>query len=102
MYSIIKKLFLISIMLMTGACSTEKMEEFVFKKTLELSLQELCDGDEACDKALEEQITPCMEKSDWRAFLNNEDDEEELSRFTREFYSCIVDEEGKPYFESTV
>lgn len=102
MYSIIKKLILISIMLMTGACSTEKMEEFVFKKTLELSLQELCDGDEACDKAIEAQITPCMEKSNWRAFLNNEDDEEELSRFTREFYSCIVDEHGEPYFAADV
>ncbi len=97
-----KKLIIISLALINCACSTEKMEEFVFKKTLALSLQELCGGDEACDKALEEQITPCMEKSNWRAFLNNEDDEEELSRFTREFYSCIVDEEGKPYFESTV
>ena len=23
---------------------------------------------------------------------------EELNRFTEEFYSCFIDEEGKPYF----
>lgn len=84
------------------ACSSDKLEEFVFKQTLEFSLVELCEGDESCKKAIKEQISPCMEKSDWRTFLDNEDDEAELSRFTREFYSCIVDEKGDPYFESTV
>lgn len=85
-----------------SACSSDKLEEFVFKQTLEFSLVELCEGDETCKKAVKEQISPCMEKSDWRTFLNNEDDEAELARFTQSFYSCIVDGEGDPYFESTV
>lgn len=97
-----KKLTIVMLTCLLSACSSDKIEEFAFKKTLELSLVALCEGDEPCKNAIKEQISPCMEKSDWRAFLNNDEDEAELARFTKAFYGCIVDEEGNPYFESTV
>jgi len=84
--------------LLTG-CSDEQIEEFAFRKTMEYELIELCDNDEECIQAVKDQIKECMEKSDWRRLLDNEDDEEEMGRFTTKFYACIVDSEGNPYFE---
>ncbi len=82
------------------SCSEGQMEEFAFRKTLELSLLDLCgEEDKQCIAAVKSQISGCMEKSNWRKYLQDQDNEEELNRFTSEFYSCIVDEEGYPYFE---
>jgi hypothetical protein len=39
-----------------------------------------------------------MEKSDWRKYLKQTDDPVEKKRFTTEFYACVVDPDGKPYF----
>lgn len=87
-----------------ASCSEGQMadiEELAFRKTLEYSLAELCgEEDKACNAAVKEQVKSCMEKSDWRKFLDNEDDEDELDRFTTAFYLCIVDSEGNPYFEA--
>lgn len=86
-------LFLIS-------CSEGGIEEFAFKKTLEISLIDLCgEEDKECIDAVKSQISGCMEKSNWRKYLESEDDQDELNRFTKEFYSCIVDKDGNPYFE---
>ncbi|MDH5786473.1 MAG: hypothetical protein OEZ16_12815 [Chromatiales bacterium] len=81
------------------ACTDSMVEEFAFKQTLEYSLIDLCGKeDKACIAAVESQIDDCMEKSDWRRYMDSDEDEEELNRFTSEFYACIVDEEGNPYF----
>lgn len=85
------------------ACGTDGIEELTFRKVLEYQLEGECgDTDVACQQAVEEQIQPCMEKADWRSYLENDDDEEELKRFSRIFYACIVDADGNPYFESSL
>lgn len=104
------KIYLILLItLFAAACSDVNVEELAFRKTLEYSLIGLCgerDTDEAEDKecveAVRAQIKPCMESSDWQTYLKNSEDEKELARFTHEFYSCIVDADGDPYFESNL
>lgn len=88
---------LATVMLM--ACSDEMVEELAFRKSLEYNLSDLCgEEDKACVQAVESQTKGCMEKSDWRKFLKAKDDPVEKKRFTTEFYACIVDPAGKPYF----
>lgn len=88
---------LATVMLM--ACSDEMVEELAFRKSLEYNLSDLCgEDDKACVQAVESQTKECMEKSDWRKFLKAKDDPVEKKRFTTEFYACIVDPAGKPYF----
>ncbi len=85
------------------SCSDADVEEFTFRKTIEYELTELCGDDDAkCVSAVKAQTKDCMEKSDWRRYLKNQEDQQELKRFTSEFYACIVDEEGNPYFHSNV
>ena len=82
---------------MTG-CSEAEIEELAFRKTLIHDSIELCDpGDEACASAIRSQTKDCMERNDWRTFLDNQGSEAELDRFTRAFYACIVDSAGNPY-----
>lgn len=82
------------------ACSEAQIEELAFRKTLEHDLAKLCgEDDKECINAVKTQTKECMVKCNWRKFLNNQDDEVELKRFTTEFYSCIVDSEGNPYFD---
>ena len=77
----------------------DKLEEFTFRKTIEHELIDLCGKkDPKCIKAVKTQAKGCMEKSNWRKYLNNRNDKLELKRFTKEFYACIVDSEGNPYF----
>jgi hypothetical protein len=79
------------------------LEELAFRKTLEYDLVKLCgDDDEECISAVKSQLKECMERSDWRRFLQSQEDQIELKRFTSEFYACIVDTDGNPYFESNL
>jgi len=47
-----------------------------------------------------EQIKSCMEKSDWRRYLDNEKDEKELQRFIDQFFPCFRDANGNSYFQA--
>jgi len=97
-----KIFFLIFISFFLIGCSGDKIQELVFRKTLERNLIELCgDEDKECIAAVESQIENCLEKSDWKKFVDNQDDQNENNRFSKELYSCIVDSEGNPYFETS-
>ena len=96
-----KRLFLLTICLLIGGCSSEMVEELAFRKVMEYQLKDECgDEDKACIAAVEAQIEFCMKQSDWRQFLENEEDEEELKRFVSEFFPCFKDSEGSSYFTS--
>ncbi len=92
---------LLFIFLFTFGCSEQQIEEFAFRKTLEHDLIKLCgDNNKTCITTVKTQIKGCMESSNWRQYLNDQDNEAELNRFSLEFYSCIVDSEGTPLFET--
>lgn len=96
-----KRLAVVLLSLPLLACSEASVEEFAFRKTLEHNLLELCgEDDKECTAAVEAQLKGCMEKSNWRKYVESQDDPAELERFTGEFYACIVDSEGNPYFVS--
>ena len=98
-----KAVGILFVALFLWSCSDKDLEEFAFRKTLEYKLVDLCgEEDKECIAAVEAQIKSCMVKSNWRDFLNNEDNEVELKRFTQKFYLCIVDQNGHPYFEPKV
>lgn len=85
------------------SCSEGQFEELVFRTTLKFSLVELCgEEDKECITAVKSQVSDCMKKSDWRKYLNDQDNQDEFNRFTKAFYSCIVDENGDPYFEPNI
>lgn len=97
--TVMRTLAILFCLLLLTACSAENAEEFVFRKNLEYQLVKLCDDEEACITAVKTQTKACMESSNWRDFLNNQDDTAELNRFTVAFYGCLLDPEGLPYFE---
>ena len=90
---------MVLVTLVLGGCSDGSVEEFAFRKTLEISMAEMCgENSPACLEAVEEQTGPCMKQADWRRYLDNDQDQQELERFTTAFYACIVDADGNPWF----
>lgn len=87
----------IILLLLIGGCSAEQTEKFVFQKVLEYQLKDDCGDDKECVHAVEEQIEACMEKSDWKRYVENDDDKE-LERFVNLFFPCFMDPNGNPYF----
>jgi len=87
--------------LLIGGCSAEQTEEFAFRKTMEYQLKDKC-GEESkeCIKAVEEQIESCMKKSDWRKYLESNEDQEEMKRFISDFFPCFKDSNGNSFFTS--
>ena len=95
-----KKRTVIFILLLLGGCSAEQTEEFAFRKMMEYQLSEDCGEDnKECIKAVKEQIESCMKKSDWRKYLENDEDEEEMKRFISVFFPCFKDSNGNSYFD---
>jgi hypothetical protein len=85
------------------SCSDVDIEKIAFRETLQHNLKELCgEEDKPCIAAVEAQTERCMEQSNWRQYMSDEDNEEEYERFVTEFYSCIVDPQGQPYFAPSV
>jgi len=94
-----KNICLIAILTTIAGCSGEQVEEFAFRKTMEYQLKEQCgESDPQCITAIEEQIVYCMKQSEWRRYLENDEDEQEFQRFIGEFFPCFKDSDGKPYF----
>lgn len=94
-----KLLTLLTVILIISGCSERQAEEFAFRKTMEYSLKDLCgDKDSDCYNAIESQIKSCMEKSEWRRYLNDSENEVELERFINEFYPCFKKADGSSYF----
>ena len=81
-----------------AGCSEAEVEEYTFRKVMEYELKSDCDDDAACIEAVEAQIKDCMASSDWRRYLENEDNEAELERFIYRFFPCFKDASGNPYF----
>jgi hypothetical protein len=95
--------FLLALTLITliSGCSDEQAasaEKYVFQKTAEIDLLEKCGEDDACIQVVKENVELCMDKSNWKKYVDNSDDNEELYRFIKEFYPCFKNSEGKPYF----
>ena len=90
---------LMAALLLIGGCSGEKVEEFVFRKTIEFDLVERCgEGDEACVKNVRSQIKICMDKNNWQELIDNEDNDELYIEFAKNFYPCFKDDNGDPLF----
>jgi hypothetical protein len=95
-----KKISVFVILLLIGGCTAEQVEEIAFRKVMEYQLIDECgEDDKECIKAVEEQIEFCMEKSDWRKYVNNDDDDEEMKRFINAFFPCFKDPNGNSYFK---
>lgn len=92
------------IILITGlflfGCSEDAVERFAFEKTLKFGLTKNCDKDKECVVAVEKQLPSCIEKGDYKAVLRASGEKEaaEQERFSRFLFSCIVDNDGNPYF----
>lgn len=94
------KILMFSFILFTlTACSEKAFEELAFRKALEYSLVDKCGSDKKCVNVVETKTKSCMIKSDWRKTLADKDNEVEKKRFAKKFYACLVDEQGKPYFQ---
>lgn len=74
-------------------------EEVLFRVGLQSQLVKKCADDQACVDAVNAQTKSCMATSHWQASARTEDDRE-LQRFAREFYACLVDADGHPYFQA--
>jgi hypothetical protein len=96
----VRSIAIVCIIFFISSCSREGVEEFSFRKTLEITLIDLCGKeDKECISAVKSQVGTCMKKSNWKRYLDNEEIESEKHRFMKEFYSCITDDNGTPYFD---
>ncbi len=88
------------IVLSSAGCSQEATERFAFEQTLKYQLTETCGEDAECVTALEEQLSGCIDKSDYKTLLNasEENKDAEVERFSKLLYACLVDENGDPLF----
>ena len=84
-----------------AACDTsssEVVEKYVFKKTVEIDLIKDCKENPACIEAVKAQLDACLAANQWRQYVDNSDDGEETLRFVNAFYPCFKDPEGASYF----
>ena len=66
---------------------------------MEYLLKNKCgEENKECLKAIEEQIDSCMEISDWKKYLDSDEDQEEMQRFIYKFSPCFKDPNGNSYF----
>jgi hypothetical protein len=95
-----KTVFILGLLLIMAGCSQEQFDELIFRKVMEYQLKDDCeDQDKECVAAIEAQIRSCMEASDWRRYLESEDDEDETQRFIHAFFPCFKDADGNAYFD---
>jgi len=95
-----KNIFILIVLMGMAGCSQEQVEELAFRKVMEYQLKDDCgEQDLDCIAAIEAQIKSCMEKSDWRRYLENEENEDELQRFIHAFFPCFKDADGNAYFD---
>ncbi len=74
--------------------------EFTLEQSLKLALEGQCDDAPPCLEALEAQLGPCIRSNkDIDAVVASAGRNEELSqKVAIDVASCIVDEDGNPYF----
>lgn len=91
--------FFVSILLVSCDQALNKAGSLYLKK----SLKDTCGEDPACVAAVEKQFGPCHSKyeADWNKYMNSSSAKEDelLKIYSEKLYSCIVDENGEPYFE---
>lgn len=63
-------------------------------------LNELCEGEAACESDLEQQYDACIRQSDFLAYMNSPEEEEDalLDKTYGQLTDCIVDKDGVPHF----
>lgn len=97
---VMQKILITLIALTTlSSCSLESAEKFAIQKAMEIILVDLCgEEDKECIQAVEEQVSPCLEKQNWRRMLDVDITDEESDMLAKTMANCIVDEDGEPYF----
>jgi hypothetical protein len=95
-----RSLIILTSCLFLFGCSEDAVERFAFEKTLKYGLTKNCDKDKECVAAVDEQLPTCIEKGDYKAVLRAKGEQEaiEHERFSLFLFSCIVDNDGNPYF----
>ena len=81
------------------ACDQGSIEEFSFKTAMKYQLNDMCADDDDCIAVVDSQLQACLDKTDWRALLNNSDDETVMNDFRNKFFPCFKNEDGLPYFQ---
>jgi len=89
------------LLVVLSGCSEDAMERLVFEQTIKYKLLDICKEDQSCITAVEQQLSACIEQSDYRKLLRATGSAEaaEQVRFSQALYSCIVDADGNPQFE---
>jgi hypothetical protein len=69
-------------------------------KTAKSTLKEACEDDAECVEAVDSQFDACLKQSDFKKYMNASPAEEDkyLASTFNHLYSCIVNQEGEPYF----
>ena len=81
-----------------AGCSDRSIAEFTFRKLVERDLREECGKSSECKEAVSQQIEDCLERSNWRELLQQEDNEDAIIKFHNNFRSCFKNKNGIPLF----
>ena len=94
----LKNIPILLMALMLSGCSS-----LVATVSVKYTLLDICGTeDEMCISIVEKQFEPCQKKyrNEWEKYMNASlfNDEESLDDYINKMISCIVDEDGNPYF----
>ena len=94
------KIVLGALLLLGSLQATADVLDDAAAKMVKASLKDVCEDDTDCVKAVDKQFDACLEKSDFRKYMNASaaDEDKYLASTFKHLYACIVDQDGDPYF----
>jgi hypothetical protein len=94
------KLVLGALLLLGSLHATADVFDDTAAKKAKSSLKEACEDDTECVQAVDSQFDACLKDSDFEKYMNASPAEEDkyLASTFNHLYSCIVNQEGEPYF----
>ena len=94
----IVKIVAIIVLIASFFVGNDVLEKWTLRSMTISDFTESCNGDFRCIEAIEAQADGCLEKANWKEFLDDKDNVAKGKYFAETLTHCFVDAKGKPYF----
>ena len=94
----IVKVVAIIILIASFFIGNDVVEKWTLRSMTISDFTESCNGDFRCIEAIESQADGCLDKANWKEFLEDKDNLAKGKYFAETLTHCFVDAKGKQYF----
>jgi hypothetical protein len=101
-----RRVLWITAVFLLSACGSPQEDDVASSGASETMIKwillEACADNGQCSAAVDKQLKSCLQKSDYKKFMDATSEEEEdryLDKTLEQVAQCILDESGKPYFK---